>query len=167
VVTTTDALAAASALELVLDRVDEGTTTRAPLTLHDESHVAVGGGHAGMTGEAGTVEWVADALVLPPASRWDSSVRVLSSTGNELTRQRFGFTMSEAGVEEGRVASLLTPGLGVGVLLVLGGALGLGLGLGGMSLPRCDALASRVALVGGGTVGVALGALIGLGRLLA
>jgi hypothetical protein len=50
-------------------------------------------------------------------------------------------------------------------MLAVGGALGIGLGLGGASLPRCEAAASRMALVGGGVLGVALGALIGLGQL--
>jgi hypothetical protein len=34
-----------------------------------------------------------------------------------------------------------------------------------MALPRCEALASRLALVGGGVTAVVLGLLIGIGRL--
>jgi hypothetical protein len=55
---------------------------------------------------------------------------------------------------------LLTAGL-----LAAGGALSIGLGLGGTRLPRCDVVASRIALGAGGAVAVALGLVIGLGRL--
>ena len=115
----------------------------------------------------GTIDWIADALVLPAGSAWDTSVRILGVDGAELSRQRFAFTLDEDGIEEGQVRSLLDPSLGVAALLLLGGAVGLGLGLGGARLPRCEALASRIALIGGGVVAAGLGALIGTSKLIA
>ncbi|MGH2428956.1 MAG: copper resistance D family protein, partial [Candidatus Limnocylindria bacterium] len=170
-VTATDALAASS-LELGLDRLDDGSTTRVPLVMEGmEGMQAMDhGGMAGMTEgtDDGTARWIADALVLPAGSQWDTSVRIMSVDGEtELSRQRFAFVMEAGGIGEGRVRSLLNPATGIAVLLVLGGALGLGLGLGGARLPRCEALASRLALVAGGLIGVALGGLIGVSRLIA
>jgi len=165
VVNTTDAMAAADAFELGLDRLDDGSTTRVPLT-----HPGMQGmDHAGMSMESddGTIDWFADAVVLPADSQWDTSVRILGSDDAELSRQRFAFTLSDDGIDEGRMTTLLNPAVAIAVLLVLGGALGLGLGLGGMALPRCEAWASRLALVGGGVVAVVLGLVIGVGRLAA
>jgi copper transport protein len=165
-VTTTDAMAMTSgSVALGLDRLDTGSTTLVPLTLAD------GGGmdHGGMRGmEApteGTVEWTADAVVIPAESRWDASVRIMSSAGTELSRQRFSFALSETGVAEGRAGGPLDPVLVIGGLLGLGGAVGLGIGLGGGRLPRCDQRASRLALTGGGMVAAILGVAIGLERL--
>jgi hypothetical protein len=90
---------------------------------------------------------------------------VLSADGTELSRQRFAFALDDDGIDEGRVSSLLDPTLGIAAILVVGGALGLGLGIGGMRLPRCEAVASRIALIAGGVTAGVLGALIGLGRL--
>ena len=55
----------------------------------------------------------------------------------------------------------------IALILVILGALALGLGLGGVALPRCDAAASRGALMTGGAVSVALGLAMGIGALLA
>lgn len=165
VVNTTEAMAAAGAFELGLDRVDDGTTTRVPL-----AHPGMQGmDHGGMSMESddGTIDWFADAVVLPAGSRWDTSVRILGSDDTELSRQRFAFTLSDDGIDEGRMTTLFNPAVVIAVLLVLGGALGLGLGLGGMALPRCEAWASRLALIGGGVTAVVLGLLIGVGRLTA
>ena len=60
----------------------------------------------------------------------------------------------------------MNPATVVAVLLALGGAVALGLGLGGASLPRCEAAASRIALFGGGGIAVVLGAAIGATQLL-
>jgi hypothetical protein len=165
-VTTTDAMAMTSgSLALGLDRLDTGSTTLVPLTLAD------GGGmdHGGMPGmeapAAGTVEWTADALVIPAESQWEASVRIISSAGTELSRQRFSFALSETGVAEGRAGGPLDPALVIGGLLALVGAVGLGIGLGGGRLPRCDQRASRLALTGGGMVAAILGVAIGLERL--
>lgn len=174
VVTTTDAMAASSTLELSLDRLDEGTTTRVPLLVEGSTGMAgMGGmGHGGMGAmpagnDDGTVDWIADAVILPAASQWDTSVRILSAAGDvEISRQRFAFTLSADAIDEGNIVSLFTPATLVAVVLLLAGALGLGLGLGGMSLPRCERLASRVALVGGGLTAVLLGGMIGASRLL-
>ena len=51
-------------------------------------------------------------------------------------------------------------------LVCLGLVLALGLGIGGANLPRCEAVASRVALLGGGSVALILGAAIGATQLL-
>ena len=163
VVTTTEAMAAAPAFELSLDRLDEGSTTRVPLT-----HVGMEGtDHSTMSMESedGMVDWFADAVVLPAGSQWDTSVRILALDDTELSRQRFAFTLSDDGIDDGRITTLLNPAVAIALVLVLGGALGLGLGLGGMALPRCEALASRLALVGGGVTAVVLGLVIGLGQL--
>jgi len=175
VVSTTDALAATSTLELGLDRLDDGSTTRVPLVLDEGTS-----GMAGMAGmdhggsiasidpgsDDGTVDWVADAVVLPAGSQWDTSVRVLSTAGDtEVSRQRFAFTVSDGGIAEGKVNAPITPATVVAALLLLGGALGVGLGLGGAHLPRCERDASRIALIGGGGVAAVLGALIGATRL--
>ena len=168
VVSTDDALAGSAAMELSLDNIVDGSTTRVSLALEGMTGMDHAGGGMGVGHETedGTIDWIADALVLPPGSEWDTSVRVLGVDGTELSRQRFAFSLGDGGIEEGRVRSLLDPILGIAALSLLGGALGLGLGLGGFRLPRCEAVASRLALIGGGTVGVALGVLIGASRLL-
>ncbi|MDQ3691130.1 MAG: copper resistance protein CopC, partial [Chloroflexota bacterium] len=172
VVTTVEGLAGSTTLELGLDRLDAGTTTRVPLIAED---MAGGGpmagmGHGGMgaLAEDGAIRWIADAIVLPPGSQWDTSVRVLSSADQtELSRQRFAFTLASVGIDEGRSMSLLNPATAVAALLLLGGALGVGLGIGGMPLPRSDRVASRIALVSGGATAVVVGMMIGASRLLA
>ncbi len=169
VVTTTDALAASSTLELALDRLDEGSTTRVPLVLEAMAGMDHGAGMGGMEMDTadGTVDWTADAVVLPAGSQWDTSVRILSEAGDtEISRQRFAFTLSNESISEGAVATILDPATLVAGALLLGGALGLGLGLGGAALPRCEAMASRLALVGGGTVALALGGSMAAARLL-
>jgi hypothetical protein len=113
----------------------------------------------------GTIDWTADALVMAAGSQWDTSVLVLAEDGTELSRQRFAFTLDDDGIDEGEARSFLDPTLGIAAMLVVGGALGLGLGLGGMRLPRCEAVASRVALLGAGAVAIVLGGVIGIGRL--
>ncbi len=165
VVTTSEAMAGVN-LELSLDRLDDGSTTRVPLT-HEGMVGMEGMDHGGMDmgSDDGTIDWIAGSLVLPAGSEWDTSVRILSTDGAELSRQRFAFTVTDSGIDEGRVTSLLEPPVAIALLLVLGGGLGLGLGLGGMALPRCEAAASRVALLGGGATAVILGALIGASRL--
>jgi putative copper export protein/methionine-rich copper-binding protein CopC len=169
VVTTIDALAGSAALELALDNLEEGTSSRVPLTLQAMTGMVHSSGGLGQahTTESGRVDWTADALVLPPESAWDSSVLILAQDGTELSRQRFAFALDEHGIADGQLRSLLDPALAVGVALALGGAVGLGLGIGGWSLPRCEAVASRVALLGGGSVGIVLGSLIGVSVLLA
>ncbi|MBA2631819.1 MAG: CopD family protein, partial [Chloroflexi bacterium] len=161
VVTTIEAMAGRTALQLGLDNTADGTTTLVPLELEGDG---IGMSHGSGDGD-GTLEWTANAVGLPPDSTWDASVRVNNADGVEIWRQRFAFALDDDGIEDGEVASLLDPAAGVAGLLLLGGALGLGLGLGGARLPRCEAVASRVALIGGGTVAAALGVLIGLTKL--
>ena len=167
VVTTVDAMAGVGALELSLDDLDTGTSTRVPLVLEGMTGMDHTDGGIGMTHQTddGTVDWTADALVLPEESHWDTAVRVLGADDEELSRQRFAFALDGDGISEGEDRTLLDPALGIAAALLLGGALGLGLGLGGARLPRCEAVASRVALMGGGVVAVVLGVLIGIGRL--
>jgi hypothetical protein len=155
---------AALELELTLDRIDEGSSTRIPLTLRGLEGMAnmEGMDHSGMAerNADGTVDWYADAIVLPAGSRWDTSVHVLSTSGTELSRQRFAFALDDAGIADGRLTSPLNPATVIALLLGVGGALGLGLGLGGQPLPRCEPQASRLALLGGGSVALVLGVLI-------
>ena len=168
VVLTSEALATGSpSLELVLDRLDTGATTRVPLAIpgmEGMDHDEMPGGD--FVDDDGRVEWAADAVVLPPGSAWDTNVLILSPEGTELTRQRFAFTLNEGAIDEGRTGTLLDPATGIAIVLFLGGAVGLGLGLGGMPLPRTEQLASRVALVAGGGLAVLLGAAIGVSRLI-
>jgi hypothetical protein len=174
VVVRTNAAMAGVDMELGLERIDGGGTTRVPLVLRGlegmegmEEMRAMD--HSAMVtpDPDGRVSRVADALVLPAGSDWDASVRILGSDGTELSRQRFSFALSGEGISEGRAGTWLTWGTVIAGLLAAIGAVGLGLGLGGAILPRCEPLASRIALVGGGVVGVALGALIGFGQLVA
>jgi copper transport protein len=170
VATTTDAMAMISGgLELVLDRVDAGTTTRVPLTLAPGAMA----GHEGMDdrgaeprGSDSPVDWIADAVVLPTGSDWDASVLAVAVGGSELARQRFSFAVSDDGVAEGAIRSIADPVSAIALVLLIGGAIGIGLGLGGGRLPRTDPAASRLALRVGGLTAVALGAAIGLDRLL-
>lgn len=168
-VRTTDALAALE-LDLTLDRIDDGSSTRVPLTLRGVEGMGrmEGMDHSGLAdrNEDGTVDWYADAIVLPAGSRWDTTVHVLSTGGDELARQRFAFTLDDEGIDEGRLASLLNPGSLIALILAVGGTLGIGLGLGGQPLPRCDARTSRLALLAGGGVSLALGAILGVTTLL-
>jgi copper transport protein len=165
VVTTTDAMVALD-LELSLDRLDQGTTSRVPLTAEGLQGMEgmEGMDHSSMVNrnDDGTVDWSADAIVLPAGSSWDTAVVVDAADGTELSRQRFSFTLSDDGIDEGRITSLLNPATGLALLLLVGGAIGLGLGLGRMALPRCEAFASRVALLSGGTTALVLGLLIGV-----
>jgi hypothetical protein len=167
VVTTTDALATSGInLELVLDRLDGGSTTR--VELHHPGMAGMEGmegmeGHvAPVVSDSGTVAWTADAIVLAPGSRWDANVLTLSSAGAELGRQRYAFTVGDAAIDEGADSDLLTPVVAIAAVLLLGGALGLGLGAGGWPLPRCDAATSRIALLTGGSVAVVTGTAIGI-----
>ena len=171
IVLTSEGLATGSpTFELVLDRVDAGTTTRVPLSVPGMAGMDHGpeGSMPGVyfLNDDGLVEWVADAVVLPADSDWDTSVVVLSRDGTELTRQRFTFALDDATIAEGRTDTLLDPAMGLALLLFVGGAVSLGLGLGGMPLPRCEPLASRIALMAGGSVAALLGAVIGAGRLI-
>jgi hypothetical protein len=169
VVTTTDAMAMISGgLELALDRVDAGTTSRVPLTLA-QPPAGHGGGHdpnAEPRGSDSPVDWIADAVVLPAGSSWDASVLVVAVGGNELARQRFSFALSDTGVAGGAIRSIADPVTAVAAVLLIGGAIGLGLSLGGGRLPRCDPRASQIALRAGGMTAVVLGAAIGVDRLL-
>jgi copper transport protein len=169
VVRTSEAMVTVDRMELGLDDLGNGTTTSVPLVLEG---MAGGESMPGMEHTThvtpnpdGTIDWTAGAIVLPANSRWDASVRILTTDGAELQRQRFSFALDDAGISEGQVDPLLTWGLVIALALGVGGAVSLGLGLGGFVLPRCENLASRVALIGGGTVAVGLGLLIGLRQL--
>jgi copper transport protein len=162
-------------MDLVLDRLDTGGQTRIPLRYVSGGMVMPMPGMSDMPGmvhgegdeASGPARFVADAVVLPPGSRWDANVQLLTERGGrELTRQRFSFEMGESGLARGEAHNVLDIGLVIAGLLAVGGALSVGLGLGGMRLPRCDAVASRLALAGGGVTAVVLGAIIGLGQLL-
>jgi copper transport protein len=166
VVRTPEAMVAVDRMELGLEDLDNATSTSVPLVLEG---MAGGESMPGMEHTThvtpnpdGTIDWTAGAIVLPADSHWDASVRILTNDGTELQRQRFSFALDDSGISEGQVEPLLTWGLVIGLALFVGGAVGLGLGLGGFILPRCENLASRVALIGGGTVAIGLGLLIGL-----
>ena len=169
IVVRTNAAMAGADMELALDDLAGGGSTRVPLVLEGLEGMGEmpGMDHGSLItpDTDGRVARVADALVLPADSRWDASVRILAEDDIELSRQRFSFAISGEGISQGRAESWLTWGTAIGALLAMGGAVGLGLGLGGATLPRCERVASRVALVGGGVVGIALGVLIGASEL--
>ncbi len=169
VVRTPEAMSAIDRMELGLEDLDEGSSTSVPLVLEGMagSEPMPGMEHVvHVTPNAdGTIDWTADAIVLPADSHWDASVRILTDDGTELQRQRFAFALDDGGISGGQVNPLLTWGLMIALALGIGGAIGLGLGLGGFILPRCERLASQVALIGGGTVAVGLGLIIGLRQL--
>ena len=109
-VTTNDALTGSGGLDLALDRLDTGESTRIPLTLAGLEGMGdmEDMDHAGMVerNDDGTVDWYADAVVLPPGSSWDASVLVVArGTGDELTRQRFSFTLDADGIDSGQVVT--------------------------------------------------------------
>jgi copper transport protein len=169
VVRTPEAMVAIDRMELGLEDLDQGTSTSVPLVLEG---MTGGESMPGMEHTThvtpnpdGTIDWTAGAIVLPADSHWDASVRILTTDSTELQRQRFTFALDDAGISEGEVEPLLTWGLVIAMALGVGGAVGLGLGLGGFTLPRCERLASRVALIGGGTVAVGLALIIGLRQL--
>jgi copper transport protein len=169
VVRTPEAMVAVDRMELSLENLDGGSATSVPLVLEGMAGAEpmLGTEHTVhiTPNPDGTIDWTADAIVLPADSHWDASVRILTNEGTELQRQRFAFALDESGISEGQVELLLTWGLVIGLALGVGGAVGLGLGLGGFVLPRCDSLASRAALIGGGAVAVGLGLLIGFRQL--
>jgi putative copper export protein/methionine-rich copper-binding protein CopC len=162
IVTATDALVSLD-LRITLDQLDAGTSSTVPLVPRGMEGM---GGMEGMDHDAmvarnddGTVDWTADAVVLPAGSSWNATVETTSDDGTELARQRYTFGLDDEGIAEGEATSLLNPTAVIALLLLAGGALGLGLAVGGFVLPRCEAGASRIALLGGGTTAVVLGAL--------
>jgi copper transport protein len=155
-------------VELVLDRVDVAGQTRVSLSWLPTGTVGSGehAGHATAGGDVSRYDhYAADAIVLPAGSAWSGTVRILTDDGNEVARQRFAFALDDAKVVEGQLAPIVDVSLVLAGLLGLAGALGIGLGLGGARLPRCEATASRLALVGGGAVGALVGIAIGAARL--
>jgi copper transport protein len=171
VVQTTQAMLSVDRMELALERLDDGSTTSVPLVLEGMEGQAAS---AGMDHGAhvtpnpdGTIDWIADAIVLPAETHWDTSIRILTGDGSELQRQRFAFALDDSGINEGQLEPILTWGIIIALALAVGGAIGIGLGIGRFTLPRCEQAASRVALVGGGAVGVVLGLTIGLQQFVA
>jgi copper transport protein len=110
-------------------------------------------------GPAGQV-YVADGGQLGPDTTWDATVVVSDPSGNELGRRRFTFAVDPDGISQGRALPPLDPALGAGVLLLALGVAAVAFGLAGGRLPRAAAGASRLAMVGGGTIGGIVGALI-------
>ena len=169
IVRTSEAMISIDQMELALQDLDAGTSTSVPLVLEGmqgmaDMPMADMGSHVTPNPD-GTIDWIADAIVLPADSSWDATVRILNEEGTELSRQRFAFALDDDGISEGAVQPLVTWGTVIALALGIGGALGIGLGIGGFLLPRCERLASQVALVGGGVVGIVLGLAIGLRQL--
>lgn len=167
IVTATDALTSVS-LSLSLDRLDATASTRVPLTPTTGGTGVDHGQHAAVpTSSGGFATWVADALVLPAGSEWNTAVRVsVEDGGAELSRQRFAFALGEDEIVAGELEAGLDPGLLTGLVLLALGTVSVGAGVGGARLPRCDQSVSARALVVGGMVGAVLGAGIGVERLL-
>ena len=148
VVTTIDAMAGTAAMELSLDDLDEGTSTRVPLELEGMTGMDHTGGRAGDEPRDRRRHHRLDRrCARPPARQRLGHERPRSSAPAALSSPASASPSrsTRRGSQEGQVSSLLDPTLGVAALLLLGGALGLGLGLGGARLPRCEAVASRLA----------------------
>lgn len=153
-------------LDLLVTQVETGDETRISLAgaapgTEPIDHTA----HVARPPTGGVERYVADALVLPADTRWDASVVIGDGAGGELIRQRFTFVMGDERLREGAAGTLADGALIAGLLLLCGGMLGVGLGLGGLALPRCEATASRLALLGGGSLAAVAGLAIGVGRL--
>ena len=154
-------------LDLVLSNAETGNETRISLAGAHPGTVPIDhtAHTAPMTPSSGVTRYVAGALVMEPDTHWDASVVIGNGADGELYRQRFTFALGDDGLADGAAGSLADGALIAGLLLLVGGLLALGLGLGGMVLPRAEAVASRVALLGGGAVAAVTGLAIGVGRL--
>ena len=154
-------------LDLVLSNSETGNESRISLAGVQPGTAPVD--HTAHTAPAtpssGVTRYVAGALAMQPETHWDASVVIGNGAGGDLYRQRFTFALGEDGLADGAAGSLADGALLAGLLLLVGGLLALGLGLGGMVLPRAEAAASRVALLGGGAVATVTGLAIGVGRL--
>jgi copper transport protein len=154
-------------LDLVLANSETGNESRISLAgsrpgtapVDHTAHTAPAAPSSGLT------RYVAGALAMQADTHWDASVVIGTGAGGDLYRQRFTFAIGESGLAEGAAGSLADGALVAGLLLAVGGLLALGLGLGGMVLPRTEATASRVALLGGGAAAAVTGLAIGVGRL--
>jgi copper transport protein len=105
-------------------------------------------------------EFAAAGGLLPPGSRWDASAVIRDHEGTEVSRTRYTFALDAAGVREGRARPVVDPGMVVAVILLVAAVLGVAFSLGGGTLPRVDAAASRVSVVAGSVVAAILGATI-------
>lgn len=133
--------AAHESVELELQRLDQSGSTRVPL--------------AAVAGQEG--EWAAAGALLPAGSRWDASVVLRDHAGVEQSRTRYSFALDASGVSEGRATPAIDPAAVVAVILLLAAVLGLAFSLGGGALPRVDPATSRIAVMGGSTVGAIVG----------
>jgi copper transport protein len=154
-------------LDLVLSNTETGNETRISLAGAQPGTVPIDhtAHTAPTTPVSGVTRYVAGALAMQPDTHWDASVVIGAPSGGDLYRQRFTFAFGESGLAEGAAGSLADGALIAGLLLLGGGLLALGLGLGGWVLPRAEAAASRVALLGGGAVAAVTGLAIGVGWL--
>ena len=154
-------------LDLVLSNTETGNETRISLAGAHPGTVPVDhtAHTAPTTPSSGVTRYVAGALAMQPETHWDASVVIGNGADGDLYRQRFTFALGENGLADGAAGSLADGALIAGLLLLVGGLLALGLGLGGWVLPRAEAAASRVALLGGGAVAAVTGLAIGVGRL--
>ena len=128
----------ATALELVLQRLDQAGETRVELhpTPSDPSTYAT------------------DTL-FPPQSRWDASVR-LTTDGQEQARSRFVFAFDDSGLSEGRALPPLDPPTILALLLGGLAVLAATFAVAGGTPPRTHRSTARNALVVGAVVAGAL-----------
>jgi len=136
--------------------VDEGRTVALHLQRLDqnvgESRIELrrAFGAAATAVAPGTL-FVADGGLLPAGSQWEASAVVLQAGGTEVTRQRFTYTMGPQGVTRGRAAGPIDPSSGIALVLLATALLALSFAVGGGTLPRAEPVASRAALLAGGT----------------
>lgn len=134
-------------VSLLLQRLDSGSGP-ARITLRPA------------TDASGGVVYATDGGLLVADSSWDATVTVTDTSGTEVGRRHFTFSVDALGVSAGRALPPIDPALAIGLLLAVGGLFGLAFGVAGGSIPRTPAVWGRRVLVAGGGVGTAVGALI-------
>ena len=131
--------------ELILQRrdADVGPARVTLRALHE---------HSAAGGEADPQSFALEGVTLPEDSSWDASVVLLGPAGQEVARERYAFTFDAEGIASGRDSFPLDPALLIGLGLGAAGLLAISYWFGGGVLPRTNRAASRVALLGGGTI---------------
>jgi copper transport protein len=133
--------AAVSTAEVRLDRLDT-TTGEAVIKLPAEE------GASGVFAVSG--------LVLPPGSRWDTTVILRDPGGGEVGRRRFAFSFGADGLVAGEARAVVDPGVLIALLLALAGLLSAGFAVAGGSPPRVDRAVGRGALLAGAAIALPL-----------
>jgi copper transport protein len=109
---------------------------------------------------AGSTAYVAEGGRLPASSSWDVTVAVSDHEGREVTRQRFTFALDAVRISSGRATPPIDPQVALALMLIVVAIVSATYALAGGTLARCDARASRQALLVGsicaGSVGIVI-----------